>query len=135
LSTIERLEKLRLRRDLTWNDLSKELKVSRSMLHYLRKGKREPGARLLHRLKEMESAAGIASGAAVLREHFDAAARIADQVGGAEAKRQQMFNELATSPLLLQIAEIKTEIRSLLGRMDVFEEAIKQVLTDRKHKK
>jgi transcriptional regulator with XRE-family HTH domain len=59
VSITERLEKLRLKRGLTWDKLGEELELSRAMLHYVRKNERELSERALFRLAAAERAAGI----------------------------------------------------------------------------
>ena len=63
MNTAERLKKLRLIRDVSWEKLGEELELGRTMLHYVRRGERELGERALYRLVELERAAGIASSA------------------------------------------------------------------------
>ena len=55
----QRLEILRLKKGLSWDELGKELDLSRSMLHYVRKSEREMSDRALYRLEELERASGI----------------------------------------------------------------------------
>ena len=59
MSIEERLDKLRLKRGFTWDELGIELKLSRAMLHYVRKCERAMSERALFRLAEAERAAGI----------------------------------------------------------------------------
>jgi transcriptional regulator with XRE-family HTH domain len=60
-----RLEFLRSRLGLTWNDLSEQLGVSRVMLHYLRKGKKPLGVKLDFRIRQLEErVSALSSGVA-----------------------------------------------------------------------
>ena len=59
LPVVERLERLRRAKGWTWDQLSQQLAVSRTTLHYLRKDRHEPTGRLLRNLQEAEQQAGI----------------------------------------------------------------------------
>ncbi len=59
LPIIERLEHLRRAKRWTWDELAEQLDVSRTTLHYLRKGRHEPTGRLLRSLEEAEEHAGL----------------------------------------------------------------------------
>ena len=54
----ERLEKLRFALGLEWGQLADQLKISRSMLGFIRKGERRPSAALLLRISELEASTG-----------------------------------------------------------------------------
>jgi hypothetical protein len=57
----DRLEKLRSTLLLTWTELQERLGVSESMLYFMRTGDRHPSPKMLRRIMELESGAGIRS--------------------------------------------------------------------------
>jgi transcriptional regulator with XRE-family HTH domain len=55
----DRLDKLRLKLMLTWNELQERLGVSESMLYFMRTGARHPSPKMLRRIMELETEAGL----------------------------------------------------------------------------
>lgn len=50
----ERLKKLRFALGLEWGELAEKLCISRSMLGFIRRGDKEPSAKLMFRISELE---------------------------------------------------------------------------------
>ena len=46
----EKLSQAKIRLDLSWTELAERLDIGKTMLHYLRKGEREPSAKVIKRL-------------------------------------------------------------------------------------
>lgn len=55
----DRLNALREARAGTWASLAADLGISRTMLHYVRQGRRSLGARVMMRVADLESASGV----------------------------------------------------------------------------
>ena len=55
----ERLDRLRGARTEEWKELADTLGITVVMLHYLRKGARNPSPKLLRRIMELETDAGL----------------------------------------------------------------------------
>ena len=55
----DRLEKLRSTLLLTWTELQERLGVSESMLYFMRTGDRHPSPKMLRRIVELETEAGL----------------------------------------------------------------------------
>jgi transcriptional regulator with XRE-family HTH domain len=65
-----RLEFLRSRLGLTWNELAEQLGVSRVMLHYLRKGEKPLGVKLDFRIRQLEEkVSALSSGSTHVVSH------------------------------------------------------------------
>jgi transcriptional regulator with XRE-family HTH domain len=56
-----RLQRLRDARGATWQELAKELGLSYTMIHYVKKGTRSLGIKARRRLREAEMQAGLRS--------------------------------------------------------------------------
>jgi transcriptional regulator with XRE-family HTH domain len=54
-----RLEGLKESLTLTWGELSKRLQISRAMLDFMRTGDRHPSPKMLRRIMELETEAGL----------------------------------------------------------------------------
>ncbi len=54
-----RIEELRLKKGVTWDQIADELGVSKVMLHYIKTGQRKPSNKVLYRLEEAEIRAGL----------------------------------------------------------------------------
>lgn len=54
----ERLNNLRFSLGIDWGELAKKLEISRSMLGFVRNEVKTPGPKLVHRIRELEKAAG-----------------------------------------------------------------------------
>lgn len=59
MNIADRLDRLRIRKGFTWEELGHNLDLSRTMLHYVRTGRRSLSAKTMVRLREAEETAGI----------------------------------------------------------------------------
>ena len=55
----KRLEELRVARRMTWKDLAALLGIGEVMVHYIRKGRRNPSMKLMSRIEDEEINAGL----------------------------------------------------------------------------
>jgi hypothetical protein len=58
LTFFSRVEKLKLAKAWSWEELSKHLGISRAMIHFIKTGKHKVTTKSWHRLEEAEKAAG-----------------------------------------------------------------------------
>ena len=57
----ERLQRLCERRTQSWKELAESLSIGSTMLHYLRTGARNPSPKVLRKIIELETEAGLVS--------------------------------------------------------------------------
>lgn len=61
LTFFSRLEKLKLAKGWSWEELAEQIGISRTMIHFIKSGKHKVTAKTWHRLEEAEKAAGTNS--------------------------------------------------------------------------
>ena len=95
---------------MTWEDLGKELELSRSMLHYIRSGERQLSGRSLHRLCDAERAAGIETDSLIEKKLV---------LSGLMLPQTPAEQEILQTIILEKVAAIElacSELRSILTR-------------------
>jgi transcriptional regulator with XRE-family HTH domain len=131
--TVEkRLDRLRNAKGLTWDELGTLLGLSRTMLHYLRTGKREMGIHARRRLSEAEKEAGIRDREEELLTTIAAEGALARQIAkpGEEGMEIQILNDQmmrahdaeyklrgTAKELLKEMAEIRQRLDSIESKL------------------
>ena len=59
VNVYSRLDRLRKARGMTWKELAADLRISYTMVYFIKTGRRSLGVKALHRLREAEIFAGL----------------------------------------------------------------------------
>ncbi len=99
----DRLDRLRVQKGFTWDELATYLDLSRTMLHYVRKGERDLSAKAALRMRDAEKNAGLiavdlSQSLAVVREAGAAYAAIRSLEERAKVLMDQCFAFAAAKP-------------------------------------